>query len=146
VNKPDYDNPQIDANWCKDQRVNAEAYLKQEKLTHGKVGEYPAWHVAPYLAVWAVESIVSPGAVGWWVITGDLPSDYLSSNEADGPRGALVAFSIRWNILADCIENGLQHRSIRLGSAECRPTLAPLLRSRAKLLGKFSTDGSLWEL
>ena len=62
--------------WCERERERVIAYLKHQRLYHGAVGEWPAWSVHPHVAVWAVESVVRPGWVGWWVISGDLPTDY----------------------------------------------------------------------
>ena len=55
--------------WCKDQRANVKRYLAQAGVLHGEIGEWPAWHVAPYASIWAVESKKAPGCVGWWVVS-----------------------------------------------------------------------------
>ncbi|WP_353072428.1 DUF4826 family protein [Tunturiibacter gelidoferens] len=39
-------------------------YLAKEGLDHGKVGSWPAWHLVPYVSIWAVESLLAPGHVG----------------------------------------------------------------------------------
>jgi len=38
--------------WCNNGRDRVIAYLKKEGLSHGKVGDWPAWHLPPYVAVW----------------------------------------------------------------------------------------------
>jgi len=48
---------------------------------------------APF--VWAIESAVEPGSIGWWVISGDLPTDYAGSDGLLDPREALRAFAAR---------------------------------------------------
>jgi hypothetical protein len=72
-NDPDlYDDPGAEQRWCAERRAEVAAYLAGEGVTLGTIGEWPAWHVAPYVSVWAIGSLKAPGAVGWWVICGDL--------------------------------------------------------------------------
>lgn len=56
--------------WIETERQNAEDYLRRQRIEHLGVGEFPAFHVHPYLALWAVQSKNSPGEIGWWAITG----------------------------------------------------------------------------
>ena len=61
--------------WCAERRNDAVQYLRNQRLDHGAVGEVPAWFAVPYISIWAIESRKVPGSVGWWVISGDLPTD-----------------------------------------------------------------------
>jgi hypothetical protein len=56
---------------CDARRREVVEYLGRQPLRFGEVGDWPAWHVAPCVSVWAVESVSEPGIVGWWVICGD---------------------------------------------------------------------------
>ena len=58
---PNYDDPAVEESWCSHQRAQVAAYLANEKLAHGEIGEWPAWHIAPIVAVWAIESKKRPG-------------------------------------------------------------------------------------
>ena len=82
--------------WIADQRRDVVHYLAAEGVEHGGVGEDPAFHVHPYLALWAVQSRRSAGAIGWWALSGDVPKDYISSNDGRHPREALRAFARHW--------------------------------------------------
>jgi hypothetical protein len=62
-------------NWIRSQRKTEEEYLKRQRVDHLGVGEFPAFHVHPYVALWGVQSRKAPGWVGWWAISGELPSD-----------------------------------------------------------------------
>ncbi len=62
--------------WCQERRAQVAEYLRREGVRHGRIGEWRAWHVAPYVSVWAIESATLPESVGWWVICGDGPTDY----------------------------------------------------------------------
>jgi len=85
---PDYDDPEVEAQWFAERREEVTNYLKGEGVTHGQIGDEPAWHVTPYVSVWAVESLKSPGSVGWWAICGDMPNDYVSASKASNPKEA----------------------------------------------------------
>jgi hypothetical protein len=65
--------------WCAECRRQVRRYLAGESVQHGRIGSWPAWHVAPYVSVWAIESRARPGCVGWWAICGDVPTDYESA-------------------------------------------------------------------
>ena len=72
---PNYDDPKIKAQWIAERRADLEEYLKHEVVTHGKIGEVPAWYIAPYVSIWGIENNKSPGKVEWWAISGDMPND-----------------------------------------------------------------------
>jgi Domain of unknown function (DUF4826) len=86
---PDYNDPAVEEQWCAERRAEVTAYLQRERVDHGRVGEWPAWHVAPYVSIWAIESKQRPGWVGWWAICGDLPTDYVSAETIKEPRDAV---------------------------------------------------------
>ena len=106
-----------------------------EKVDHGGVGEWPAFHVDPYVALWAVQSKRTPGAVGWWAISGDLPTDYISSSDGRHPREALRAISRSWFEVSDFMLRGEQHPTIKIGPPDQWPILGDLLRRRASSPG-----------
>ena len=95
MTQPDYDDPATEHRWCADRRVEVADYLAAEGVAHGQIGAWPAWHVAPYVSVWAIESKRKPGWVGWWVLCGDLPTDYVSAATIKHPRKAVEAFAHR---------------------------------------------------
>jgi hypothetical protein len=130
--------------WCAERRAQVADYLIGEGVKHGSIGEWPAWHVAPYVSVWAIESLKSPGWVGWWVVCGDLPTDYVSSKDIRHPREAVRAIAKRWRELVPYLERGEPHPSVRLGTHETSATLAPLLKARGELLSGWADDDSIW--
>lgn len=143
---PDYDDPDVEDAWCEERRIEVAAYLKEKRLPYRGIGEWPAWHVAPYVSVWAVESASEPGWVGDWVICGDLPTDHVGKAEAEDPRAVVRAFARRWGEAAPFLARGEAHLEVRIGrTAEERKSLAPLLESRAKLLARWADDDEIWE-
>ncbi len=148
MDEPDYDDPEFEERWCKQQNARVENYLRSQGVEHGRVGEWPAWHVVPYVAVWAIESRVRPGSIGWWAISGDLPTDYVTAADLEPPqhpRKAAQAFADRCLKLVDAWSKGLDYEGIQIGDRRSREKLAPLLETRAKLLTDFADDDSLWD-
>ena len=84
--------PISEERWCASRGADVAACLARQALEHGRIGEWPAWHVMPYASLWAVESRHRPEWVGWWVICGDLPSDALVAHDLPTPRDAVRAF------------------------------------------------------
>jgi Domain of unknown function (DUF4826) len=107
--------------------------------------EWPAWHVAPYVSVWAIESATSPDSVGWWVICGDGPTDYIPGEEGVDPREAVRAFAAPWSEVASYMLRAEPHPTIELGSPKTWPELEPLLKNRAELLNSCAADDSVWQ-
>lgn len=130
------------------QREAVSGYLSREPLEFGEVGEWAAWYVPPLVTVWAVESLRYPGQIGWWVIAGDLPTDYCSSAEVEPPqhpRKAVRVFAERWRDMAAAWSRGEPYGQIEVGGAPVRPDLAPLLASRSDALLRWVADDGPWE-
>jgi hypothetical protein len=141
---PDYDDPAVDEQWCDERRAQVTAYLRDEGVEHGRVGESPAWHVAPYVSIWAIESRLHPGSVGWWVICGDLPTDYISAAGIRHPREAMRAIAAEWHEAAKLVARGERHSEFPVGQPEEWVSLAPLLETRASMLLQWADDDGLW--
>jgi hypothetical protein len=141
----DYDDSKEEERWCEEQRKKVKIYLAQAGVLHGEIGEYPAWHIAPYVSIWAIESMKAPGWVGWWVIAGDGPTDYVSAEKIKHPRDALREISQQWKEISEHMSSGLEHPSAKIGRREDWPELAPLLAGRATILLKWANDESMWD-
>jgi hypothetical protein len=131
--------------WVAEERQKVIAYLASQNCEHGGVGEWPAFHVDPYVALWAVQSRKATGRIGWWAISGDLPTDYMSSSCGYQPREALRHFSAEWLNVAESMKRGEEHPGTKIGTPELWPSMAPLLERRAHLLKDYADDDSLWE-
>jgi len=133
---------QDEEKWFKERRQEVLYYLSKEGVTHGEVSEYPAWDVVPYTSVWPIESKKSPGSVGWWVVCGDHPTDYVSAGNIKEPRQVYEEIAKRWLELCDYAKAGKKYPSIRinLDSKE----LIEMLRSRAKTFLDWIQDDEIW--
>jgi len=142
---PDYDDPEIEAQWIAERRAEVSEYLKNEGVTHGQIGAEPAWYLSPYASVWAIESLMHPGSVGWWAICGDMPNDYVSADKATNPREAVDAIASLWKEAAQYMARGEQHPTFVIGSGDRMEELAPMLASRAELLLEWVNDPGVVE-
>ena len=131
--------------WCAGERQRVVAYLKAETLVHGEVGNWPAWHVRSCVAIWAIESVKKPGYVGWWAVSGDLPTDYTTCGLERHPREGLRDIAARWRHAAECWAANKPVEGWSIGCPEDRPTLGPLLAARAELLMSWAADDNLWD-
>ena len=148
MTKPNYDDPLVEEQWCQRQRDIVTNYLRSQKVEHGRVGEWPAWHVVPYVSIWAIESLARPGGIGWWVICGDLPTDYISSADVkppQHPRKAMRVFARNWLEVVKAWKDGREVENTRMGDPSSHDEMGPLLESTAKLLIEWTDDDSLWE-
>lgn len=126
--------------WCAERRKAVAEYLAQASLEHGEIGEWPAWHVAPDVSIWAIESLLHPGSIGWWAISGDLPGDYCSADGCRHPRLAMKRIAMNWRHALTQTRPGAK----TIGETGLPIELGPLLRARAELLLQWSDDASLW--
>lgn len=144
----DYDDPEVEERWCERQRALVADYLRSQGVEHGRIAEWPAWHIAPYVSIWAIESLARLDSIGWWVISGDLPTDYISSAEVEHPqhpRQAIRVIAERWLKQAEAWRDGRDFEGIRIRGPHRHQELAPLLSSRARLLMEWTEDDTLWE-
>ena len=142
---PNYDDPEVEEAWLTERRIEVASYLDKERVKCGRIGDWPAWHVAPFISIWAIESARFPGSVGWWVICGDLPTDYISASTAKNPRDALREIIPRWSKLTEGMARGDLQGEMTIGDPDSWPALAPLLKSRTQFLAKMAEDDSVWE-
>jgi hypothetical protein len=122
--------------WAADQRKLVEHYLQVQGCDHGGVSLEPRWYLPPYLAVWAIRSKSHPDRVGWWAISGDVPTDYMTATrELRGTADVLAAFGAQWSRAAEKMSRG---EYAGIGKRENIAELAPLLHSRAESLHELS--------
>jgi hypothetical protein len=125
-----------DAAWAAKQRKVVEAYLQTQGCDHAGVSLEPRWYLSPYLAVWAVRSKANPDLIGWWAISGDVPSDYMTATrELRSTADVLAAFGAKWLRAAQAMSRG---EYAGIGKPEHTAELAPLLRTRATMLQELS--------
>jgi len=129
---------------CVEQHEQVLAYLLDEGFKSPSVSDWPAWHVAPLISVWALESSDHPGQVGWWVVSGDFPTDYTTCQGDRHPRQGLRDIGLRWREAALRWAEGKPADGWNLRDSDKEMELAPLLAARAKLFLDIAADDSNW--
>lgn len=119
-------------------------YMAAQGVRHGEISPYPAWEVYPYVTIWAVESGANRGSVGWWVIAGDCPMDYVTCHGDRTPRTAARDFGERWQAAAAAMMAGKAPDGVSFGERSQWPELAPLLDGRAKFLLYVASKDDEW--
>jgi hypothetical protein len=127
-----------DVAWVAAQRRAVVDYLASQRCDHNGVSHEPRWFVSPYVAIWAVRSKADPDQVGWWAISGDLPTDYVvAASHIRSSGDVLIAFAQQWRAAAEQMKVGKHLAGYVVGDPSRGIELAPLLRSRADLLQGF---------
>ncbi|MEC4725404.1 DUF4826 family protein [Shewanella sp. D64] len=123
--------------WIKEHFQKANRFLAEKGVIPSKVIADESRYLAPYVAVWKMES-KQPTKQTFWVMSGDLPSDYVDVKVAGTAREALRHFSMMWQMQAE---------NLFKSGATKDPTqakFAQLLVSRAESLYQIQGDDKLW--
>ena len=124
--------------WIKEHFQKANRFLAEKGVIPSKVIADESRYLAPFLAVWKMES-KQPKAQTFWVMSGDLPSDYVDVGVAKTARDAIRHFSMMWQLKA---ENLLKSGAT---ADATQAKFAKLLVSRAESLYQIHNDDKLWK-
>lgn len=135
--------PVQEQEWLDEQEQRCISYLSAEHLPPSEEIEIE-WCLPPYVAIWSAHLTDGKQI---WIISGDLPTDFIDNATLPTARDAVRAFSQRWKMVSEAMLQGKQHSAIKIGDrnnpAELRK-LGELLQSRASLLHTFSENPELW--
>jgi len=131
-------------NWVSDQRFQVKVYLEKEGIDNPNVGEWPAFEVAPYFAIWAIESKRQVGQIGWWAFSGDCPTDYISGDGVTDPRQALEKLLENWSHYLSFMKNNSQPPNTTMGKGVNLLELADLLERRILIMKDWLEDDAIW--
>ena len=123
--------------WIREHFQKANKFLAEKGIIPSKVIVDESRYLAPYVAVWKMQS-KQPKKQTFWVMSGDLPSDYVDVKMAATARDALRHFSMMWQLKAE---------NLKQSGATREPTqakFAQLLVSRAESLYHIHNDEKLW--
>jgi hypothetical protein len=132
-------------NWVADQREKVTLYLESQGIANPNVGDWPAFEMAPYFGIWAIESQKVEGKIGWWAFSGDCPTDYVSENGKCHPREALKDLIQNWKTYVPYMKEGEQPPNTKLGDSSNLKELGEMLEKRVTVLSDWCKDDSLWE-
>lgn len=125
--------------WVRTQFQKANRFLAERGIIPSKVLAGESRYLAPYMAIWKMES-KRPTPKTYWVMSGDLPSDFVDVKAAATARDAVRHFSMMWQMQA---ENLVRSGAVR---DVTQAKFARLLISRAESLYRMHKDDKLWSL
>ncbi|EGM69756.1 DUF4826 family protein [Shewanella sp. HN-41] len=123
--------------WVRTQFQKANRFLAEKGVIPSKVLADESRYLAPYMAIWKMES-KRPTTKTYWVMSGDLPSDFVDVKVAATARDAVRHFSMMWQMQAENL--------VRSGATRdaTQAKFAQLLVSRAESLYRMHNDDKLW--
>ena len=127
-----FDDPVTKQAWLDRQKENVKGYLSEERIKFTNEPEVN-WFLAPYISVWHIKPDL-------WIISGDLPTDYIHDKSILSVTEAVKYFATRWLEISTYLLKGKQHPQLPIGKtqkAEELKEMGSLLQSRAKLFLKW---------
>jgi hypothetical protein len=132
--------------WLDEQRERFISYLLTQNIDVRKRKRRIRWSLPPKVSLWSIQL---PRQDCVWVISGDVPTDYIFLDETVDSREVMFSFCNRWDEVSAILKTGKQHPTIRIGEGESASQLeelGSLLSLRAQLLRKWANDNAKWEL
>ncbi|WOT06512.1 DUF4826 family protein [Shewanella youngdeokensis] len=123
--------------WIRTHFQKANKFLAEKGVMPHKVYADESRYLAPFVAIWKMDS-KKPTKQTFWVMSGDLPSDYVDVKVAATARDALRHFSMMWQMKAENIQRS------GLAKDPTQAKFAQLLISRAEGLYKMQADDKIW--
>lgn len=123
------------AEWVREQFQKANEYMASKGIVPDNVAVAESRYLPPYLAIWKLNT---RDKQTYWVISGDLPTDYIQYSAATDAREAVRTFSLQWQLKAQkIIESGVIDKT--------QQDYANLLINRAQGLYEMFNQDQLWQ-
>ena len=123
------------AEWVRNQFQKANEHLASQGIIIDNVSVNDSRYLPPYLAIWKLNTKDNQS---FWVISGDLPTDYIPLSVASDAREAVRNFSLQWQMKAE----KLIHAGI---TEQTQADYVKLLVNRAHNLYEMFSKDELWQ-
>jgi hypothetical protein len=127
--------PEQRSEWVREQFRKANKHLAENGVLFESVVTEESRYLAPYVAIWKIKSRDNKF---FWVIAGDLPSDFVLYENAGTAREVIKHFSMSWQMKAQTILNMPDADQTQLDFAN-------LLIERADGLYDIQKEDGLWQ-
>ncbi|WP_100640764.1 DUF4826 family protein [Alteromonas facilis] len=121
--------------WAREQFQKANRHLAENGLLFESVVAEESRYLAPFIAIWKINTSDKKQL---WVVSGDLPVDFIPVSVADSARTALKHFALKWQLQAENIRQQVTNDKTQLD-------YAALLESRAESLFEMESQDKLWQ-
>ena len=123
------------SSWVREQFQKANKFLAENGVLFESVVTEESRYLAPYVAMWKIKSNDNKF---YWVITGDLPTDFMPFENEKTARAAIKHFSLLWQMKAENINRNEK-------ASDTEKEFAQMLISRAEGLHRIQSQEGLWE-
>ena len=131
---PDMSQEQLSV-WVREQFQRANKHLAENGVLFDSVVTEVSRYLAPFVAVWKIKSTDKKY---FWVISGDLPCDFVPFESEATARAAIRRFSMLWQMKAENINR-------LAGNDKTQQDFANLLIAKAEDLYTIAADEALWK-
>lgn len=133
--------------WTDEQFSKGLAYISAQAVRFTGVITL-AWLAAPYLAIWKAKA-TDEKQTTVWIITGQVPRDYVLDPSVTTPRDAIRTLGERWHAIAAAPgDHPLDRETIDMEPPAAASEQEPLFRQlqrQAEMLLNIADDESLWQ-
>ncbi len=121
--------------WVRSQFQRANLHLAEQGIVMESVDVTESRYLPQLIAVWKIHGL---NKEVYWVLSGDLPVDYVPLSVATNARDAVRHFSYSWQLKAQqIIDNGISDKTIS--------DYVQLLIGRANMLYDLAESKNLWQ-
>ncbi|MFT4940914.1 MAG: hypothetical protein ACI88A_003975 [Paraglaciecola sp.] len=131
---PEFSQEQL-SQWVREQFQRANKHLAENGVLFDSVVTDVSRYLAPFIAVWKIKSMENKY---YWVISGDVPCDFMPFENEQTARAAIRHFSMLWQVKAENI-----NKSATLDPIQ--QDFAKLLISKAEDLYEIQADENVWK-
>lgn len=121
--------------WVREQFQRANKHLAENGILFNSVVTEESRYLAPFVAVWKIKA---NDKKYYWVISGDVPCDFIPYESEKTVRAAIRRFSFIWQIKA---ENIIKTQ----GNDKVQQNFAKLLINKAENLYDMQADEKVWQ-
>lgn len=97
--------------------------------------------IPPAIGIWYLSSKTKED---FWIVSGDLPTDFAPGSVAANPREAIRYFAMSWQLKAARMEDSLAEGKIVLADKETQEKAIQELITKANALMGLQQDDKLW--
>ncbi|MCH8531413.1 MAG: DUF4826 family protein [Saccharospirillum sp.] len=145
THQPDYRNRFNRKLWLNERQSDLRHYFDSRNILTGGIEAEPFWAKVPYVSIWKIRSVGTPGFDGWYGMAGDHPCDIVGMNNfSDRPRDILRYFAAKWAYAAQRLKRGEDYPEFRIERIEERHKIGLLIEDRSNRLQRWVDENDLW--